>query len=129
MPHTRYTNTFSHEGIATGFPQSLFSIDQVLDGSDDPEIFTTHDEEHRYLVVEVRREEHRRVWIFAPLSDRALECTLSGRADLRDVFLHTVTGTVDVLTATDDGEVTESVQLCDSLTEDVLPSPGRHLAA
>ena len=92
-------------------------------------VFTTHDDDHRYLVIEVRREEHRRVWIFAPVSDRALECTLSGQADLRDVFLHTVTGTVDLVTATDDGQITESVQLCDSLSDDVLPSPGRHLAA
>jgi hypothetical protein len=92
-------------------------------------IFTTHDQDHRYLVIEIRRDEHRRVWMFAPVSQRALECTLSGRADLRDVFLHTATGTVDVVTATDDGEITESVLLCDSLGDDVLPSPGRHLAA
>jgi len=117
------------EGIATGFPQSLFSIDQVLEGSDGPLIFTTHDDEHRYLAIEIHHDEHRRVWMFAPVSDRALECTLSGRADLRDVFLHTVTGTVDLVTATDEGEVLESVQLCDSLTEDMLPKPGRHLAA
>jgi hypothetical protein len=92
-------------------------------------VFTTHDDDYRYLAIEVLRDEHRRVWMFAPLSDRALECTVSGRADLRDVFLHTVTGTVELITATDDGKVTESVQLCESLTEEVLPSPGRHLAA
>jgi hypothetical protein len=92
-------------------------------------LFTTHDQDHRYLVIEIRREEHRRVWMFAPVSERALECTLNGRADLRDVFLHTVTGTVDVVTATDEGEITESVQLCDSLGDDLLPGPGRHLAA
>jgi hypothetical protein len=79
--------------------------------------------------MEIHRDEHRRVWMFAPLSDRALECTLNGRADLRDVFMHTATGTVDLVTATDDGGVIDSVQLCDSLTEDMLPSPGRHLAA
>jgi hypothetical protein len=101
----------------------------MLDCSYGEMVFTTHDEEHRYLVMEIRHEEHRRVWMFAPVSDRALECTVSGRADLRDVFLHTATGTVDLLTATDDGQISESVQLCDSLSDDVLPSPGRHLAA
>jgi hypothetical protein len=101
----------------------------MLDCSDDDAVFTTHDEDHRYLVIEIRREEHRRVWMFAPVSDRALECTVSGQADLRDVFLHTSTGTVDVVTATDDGQISESVQLCDSLRDDILPSPGRHLAA
>ena len=51
---------------------------------------------------------------------KILECRDGVPQILRDVFLHTATGTVDVVTATDDGEITESVQLCDSLGDDVL---------
>jgi hypothetical protein len=111
-----------------GFPVSMFAVDDILGWSDGPVLFTAHDGDYRYLVLEVLHEEDRRRWILAPVSERALECALSGRAELRDVFRHTCTGTVDLITASADGQVTESVQLCPALGDDVLPTPGWHLA-
>ncbi len=128
MEHTEVQNQCLRGAPAMGFPVSMFAVDDVLGWSDVPVLFTAHDGDYRYLVVEVRHDGDRRSWLLAPLSDRALECALSGRADLRDVFRHTCTGTVDLVTASEDGHVTDSVQLCRVLDDDVLPSAGWHLA-
>jgi hypothetical protein len=62
------------------------------------------------------------------VSDRALACVRSGRAELRDAFVHSATGVVELVTvSTRPGrrpEFRESLRLCRDLTDEELPEAG-----
>jgi hypothetical protein len=66
-------------------------------------------------------------WMCAPITERALACVRTGRADLRAVFAHTATGTVEIVTVSPDGRCTESLRLCHDLGDAELPPIGIHL--
>ncbi len=96
-------------------------IDEVLQkGVCLPALFSGHTPagEH-YLVAHATTDA---TWVCAPITERALACVRSGRADLRAAFAHTATGTVDILTVQPDGHWTEVLKLCRDLTDDDLIS-------
>jgi hypothetical protein len=105
-------------------------IDEVLDWRDGPSLFTGHDHDGRhYLAVEVASTPTERRWVFAPISPVALRCVLMGRAQLRDAFRHSLTGYIETVSIDRAGQVTESMQLCTEVSDDVLPVEGERLAS
>jgi hypothetical protein len=58
----------------------------------------------------------------APITERALDCVVAGRAELRDALTHTATGTVDIVTVDSQGNRTESAKLCRDLDHQDLPA-------
>ncbi len=96
-------------------------IDEALMPGD---VFSTHDENGaRYLLAHTTAS----TWLCAPISERALECVRSGRAELRAVFAHSATGMVERLTVRQGAVCQESLVPCAQLTDDVLPRPGVRL--
>jgi hypothetical protein len=93
------------------------------------EVFSAHDPDgSRYLVAHTRGQGRAGTWLCAPVTERALACVQSGRAELRDAFAHSATGAVERITiSTRSGhrpEFEESVRLCAELTDEELPQPG-----
>jgi hypothetical protein len=97
-------------------------VEDVLDRQVGSTVFSARDADgHDYLVLE-QTAATRRDWVCAPISPLALRCVRSGRADIRDAFRHTTTGYVLVLSADRTGDVVTSIELCNGLSEDLLPS-------
>jgi hypothetical protein len=71
----------------------------------------------RWLVVQMAGFAHSRRWLCAPASERAIGCVVSGRARPADVFRHSATGTVEVITLGPDGHFSESLRMCDSVSD------------
>ena len=105
-------------------------VDEILTGrGGEPEVFSARGNNgDLYLVVHVHGQGRSGTWLCAPVTDRALECVRSGRAELRDVVAHSSTGRVERVTLGGcAGESVESVRLCGDLTDDDLPRPGLRL--
>jgi hypothetical protein len=81
----------------------------------------------RYLVLHSAGDGDGATWMCAPISERALACVRTGRADLHAAFAHTATGTVDIVRVEADGHCTESLRLCHELRDEDLPPIGSHL--
>ena len=96
-------------------------IDEVLVADD---VFSAHDAQGRLYLI-ARTEET--TWLCAPITERALECVVSGRAELRAVFAHSATGMVERLRPRNAGGFEESLIPCAELSDDVLPQAGVHL--
>jgi hypothetical protein len=94
-------------------------IDEML-GTD--EVFAAHDSEGQYLIAHTAAP----TWLCAPISERALRCVASGRAELRAAFSHSLTGLVERCTVRA-SSLEESVVRCADLTDDELPRAGLHL--
>jgi hypothetical protein len=103
--------------------------DEVLEWEADiPTLFSGHSPDgERYLVRHAARSDHTVIWVCAPISERALACVRTGRAEVRDAFTHTATGGVDILTLGPDGHCTESFKMCAELRDEDLPPAGSHL--
>ena len=93
-------------------------IDEVLMlGS----VFSAHDwQGRRYLVARTGDN----TWLCAPITERALECVISGRAELRSVFAHSATGMVEQLTVQGARVCQDELVPCVELTDDDLPVAG-----
>jgi hypothetical protein len=108
--------------------KSLRGCDLSLDIDDvlvDDEVFSGHDQSGtRYLIVHTAGT----TWLCAPVTDRALDCVASNRADIRDVLLHSATGLVERLTIHGSLVCQDSLKFCRELTDDELPQPGLRLA-
>jgi hypothetical protein len=107
--------------------KSLRGCDLSLDIDDvliDGEVFSGHDQSGtRYLIVHTAST----TWLCAPVTDRALNCVASNRADIRDVLTHSATGLVERLTIHGSVVCQESLMLCRELTDNELPQPGLRL--
>jgi hypothetical protein len=103
-------------------------VDEVLEWDEGPILFTARDfEGQRWLVAEIDRNgTTRAAWLCAPQSSRAIECVVSGHADIRDGFRHSANGTAEVVTLDSDSTqlVEDQVMLCGDLPEEYLPAPG-----
>lgn len=66
-------------------------------------------------------------WLHASVSPLALTCWLRGRADLADLFLHSMTGHVELITV-DGTNVAGRVVLCDDLPANVFSETTRALS-
>jgi hypothetical protein len=113
------------------FQQSSLGIevDEVLDpGAPLPHLFAGHSlAGERYLIIQTTGDEHAGTWVFAPITERALDCVMAGRAELRDVVAHTATGGVDIVTIGRDGRCTERSTMSQDLSDEDLPPAGRRL--
>jgi hypothetical protein len=101
-------------------------VDRVLDpAAAFPHLFAGHSSAgHRYLIVQTTFDERSGTWMCAPITERALDCVVAGRAELRDALTHTATGTVDIVTVDSQGNRTESAKLCRDFDHQDLPAPG-----
>jgi hypothetical protein len=96
-------------------------VDEVLSPG---EVFAAHDHQgSRYVLAHTTAA----TWLCAPISQRALDCVASGRAELRAVFAHSATGLCERLTVRGDTVLEDSLLTCAELPEDVLPRPGVRL--
>lgn len=104
-------------------------VDVVLDpGVPIPHLFAGHTlGGDRYLIIQTTGDGHAGTWVCAPISERALDCVLAGRAELRDVVAHTATGAVDIVTIGPDGRCTERRKMSQDLADEDLPPVGRRL--
>ncbi len=101
--------------------RTALEVDEVLMPE---EVFSAHDDRgSRYLVAHTSAA----TWLAAPISERALACVASGRAELRAVFAHSNTGMVERFTVWGSMVCEESTVPCAELTDDVLPRPGVRL--
>jgi hypothetical protein len=104
-------------------------IDEIVECHDGHSVFTGHDQAgHHYLAAVVPSTPTVTRWIFAPISRLALRCVLTGRAEVRDAFRHTLTGCVELVSVDREGRITESIQLCPDLSDELLPIQGERLA-
>jgi hypothetical protein len=103
-------------------------VDEVLESNRTLLVlFSGHTPEGERYLVRHATGEHRQTWMCAPISERALACVRTGRAELRAAFVHTATGTVDIVTIEPDGHCTESLRLCEELGDGELPPAGSYL--
>jgi hypothetical protein len=106
-----------------GCPLPL-DVDEVLIGAPrTPRLFVAHEPDgQRWLVALSAQTDGGRRWLCAPASDVAIGCALSGRALPADLFRHSRTGTVEMITVAADGHFSESTRLCAELRDDEVPS-------
>lgn len=95
-------------------------IDDVLAPG---EVYVAHDSEGRYLIAQTSAP----TWLCAPISERALACVVSGRAELRSAFVHSLTGMVERLTVQSSSVCQDSVVPCAQLSDQELPPAGVRL--
>jgi hypothetical protein len=102
-------------------------VDEVLTGgSGAPRVFVARETDgQRWLVALSARSGDARRWLCAPASEIAIDCVLSGRALPADLFRHSRTGTVEMITVAADGRFSESTRLCAELSDDEVPSTSR----
>ena len=111
-------NTFCNT-LNRGWPLAL-ELDEVLLPD---EVFAAHDDFSRYLVVHDTSSS----WLCAPISELALRCVASGRAELRSAFAHSLTGMVERFTVEGGAVCGESMIPCAELRDEDLPRPGARL--
>jgi hypothetical protein len=102
-------------------------VDEVIDGRIGcPWLFAGHSPDGgRWLVALDHEGDDALRWLCAPASDLAIRCLRSGRAQPADLFRHSRTGTVEIITIGVDGRILESVRLCAELGDGELPAtPG-----
>jgi hypothetical protein len=99
------------------------AVDEVLVGAlGAPRLFVAHDPGgQRWLVALSARSGDAHRWLCAPASEVAIGCAVSGRALPSDLFRHSGTGTVEIITKAADGRFFESTRLCADLSEDEVP--------
>src|ERR1700737_3233876 len=104
-------------------------LDEVLDPTAPlPHLFAGHTPTgQKYLIIQTTGDESTGTWVCAPITERALDCVVTGRADLRDVVAHTATGAVDLVTIASDGRCIEYRKMSQELSDDDLPAIGRRL--
>ena len=102
--------------MASAFLNRGLEIDEVLVAG---EVFSAHDGQCRYLLARTSGL----IWLCAPISERALDCVASGRAELRAAFAHSLTGMVERFTVWSDA-VRESMIPCAQLQDEDLPRAG-----
>lgn len=102
--------------IFPGWQSTMVLDDELMaDG-----VYSAHDDQgRRYLLAHTAPA----TWLCAPISQRALDCVASGRAELRSVFVHSATGMVEQLTVRNGAVAAESIVPCALLGDDVLPGP------
>jgi hypothetical protein len=78
-------------------------VDKVLCQSESWFLGSATDGAGQRWLVQHRRVPETPVWVCAEVSSRMLEEVEAGRAEARDVFRHSLTGTVEIVSA-DDGD-------------------------
>jgi hypothetical protein len=103
-------------------PYGLRIDDVFVTSPSAPRLYAGHDAAGQgWLVALIDDGRNARRWLCAPASDLAIGCVRSGRARPADLFRHSATGSVEMITAYSDGHISESVRLCAELDEKELP--------
>jgi hypothetical protein len=111
-----------------GFDIQLY-VEGVLARPDGPALYRSRDSTGQpWLIVEVDDDPLHLAWLCVPVSERAMEAVVSGRAAPRDVIRHSSTGTVDLVAVENGRAVPDRCLLCDSVPEHLLPVDVRPVA-
>jgi hypothetical protein len=98
-----------------GFDLELL-IDDVISRDEWPALCGAHDEGGaNWLIVQVDDDEDHPAWLCAPLSARAIQAVLEGRASPDDVLRHSATGTVELVTVDHGRAVPDRCLLCSEI--------------
>jgi hypothetical protein len=115
--------------IFCGFEIELF-IEGVLARDDGPRLCWARDyAAQQWLVCRVGDDPEHLAWLCAPVSERAVEAVMSGRATPRDAIRHSVTGTVELVAVDCGRAVPDRCLLCAHIPEDLLPGDDCHALA
>jgi hypothetical protein len=107
------------------FPLPMAIDDVLLARPGAPCVFAGQSPDgRRWLVGLTSDDANARRWLCAPASDLAISCVRSGRAQPADVFRHSGTGAVEVITLEADGRFFQSLRLCAELRDDELSFAG-----
>jgi hypothetical protein len=102
-----------------GFDLQL-SVDGLF-GGPDPRVRSAEDPSGgRWLIVQVDEDPDHLVWVCAPISRRALEAVVSGRASAGDAVRHSETGIVEVVTVDHGRAVPDRCLCCASIPDDFV---------
>jgi hypothetical protein len=108
--------------IFCGFDIELF-VEGVLARRDGPTLCCAHDSAgDHWLIVEVDDDPVHLAWLCVPVSERAMEAVVSGRAAPWDAIRHSATGTVDLVAVDHGRAVPDRCLLCASIPEQLLPA-------
>jgi hypothetical protein len=101
------------------------AVDKILCQSDSWFLGAATDEGGQRWLVHHRRVTGPPIWVCAEVSSRMLEEVEAGRADASDVFRHSLTGTVEIVSAEDRGDVHRDCCVCCAELPASLIGPGR----
>ena len=99
------------------------AVDTILVRQDQPVLFTAIDfQGQRWLVIQAGTKGSQQSWLCAPVTDRQIECVVSGSAAPRDVFRHTATGTAILVSPADGPSLSDHMMLCPDIPDRYLPA-------
>jgi hypothetical protein len=108
--------------IFCGFEIELV-VERVLSRDEGPRVCCARDwTGHRWLIVNVDEDPDHLAWLCVPVSERAMEAVVSGRATPRDAIRHSVTGTVDLVVVDHGRAVPDRCLLCANIPHHLLPT-------
>jgi hypothetical protein len=100
------------------------SVETVVARRDGPGLCCARDRAgNHYLIVKVDDDPDHLAWLCVPVSERAMQAVLSGRATPRDAIRHSATGTVD-LVVVDQGQAVPDRCLLGADIPEYLPLAG-----
>ena len=101
------------------------AVDKILCQSDSWFLGAATDEVGQRWLVHHHRVTGTPIWVCAEVSSRMLEEVEAGRAEASDVFRHSLTGTVEIVSAEDRGAVHRDRCVCCAELPLSLIGPGR----
>ncbi len=101
------------------------AVDKILCQSDSWFLGAATDEVGQRWLVHHHRVTDTPIWVCAEVSSRMLEEVEAGRAEPSDVFRHSLTGTVEIVSAEDRGQVHRDRCVCCAELPPSLIGPGR----
>jgi hypothetical protein len=108
--------------IFCGFDIELY-VEQILVRDSGPRLCCARDcTAQQWLIVKVAEDPDRLAWLCVPLSGRAMQAILEGRATSRDAAQHSATGTVELVLVCHGRAVPDSCFLCANIPEQFLPA-------
>jgi hypothetical protein len=115
--------------IFCGFEIELV-VEAVLARDDGPRVCCARDGTAlQWLIVRVDEDPDHLAWLCVPVSARAMEAVVSGRAAPRDVIRHSATGTVDLVVVDQGRAAPDRCLLCADIPEHLLPADDRRVLA
>jgi hypothetical protein len=100
-------------------------VDKVFCESDSVFLGSATDQVGQRWLVQHRRVPDVPVWVCAEVSPRMLEEVEAGRAEATDVFRHSLTGTVEIVSADERDELHRDRCVCCADLPEGLVAPGR----
>jgi hypothetical protein len=103
-----------------GFDLQLV-VEVVVVRGTGPEVCCARDSTNgQWLIVQVDDDPMHLAWLCAPVSERAKQAVISGRAVPMDAVRHSQTGTVELVTVDHGRAVPERCLLCSCIPEDLV---------